>query len=125
MNPKILHARNSNELLTQERCWITENSNSADDLDLSIAHVRVEPDVTTQWHLLEETKERYLIISGEGEVEVGDMPAVKVGPGDIVLIPAGVRQRIKNTGGGELKFYALCTPRYLEHNYRNLENESE
>ena len=37
------------------------------------------------------------MLEGRGEVEVGELPAQAVGPGDLVLIPPGVRQRISQS----------------------------
>jgi len=54
-------------------------------------------------------------------VEVGDFPAANVGPGDVVIIPAGARQRITNTGSVDLIFYCVCTPSFQPANYRSLE----
>jgi mannose-6-phosphate isomerase-like protein (cupin superfamily) len=88
---------------------------------LSIARARVEPRVTTAWHVLEHTIERYIVVEGRGQVEVGNFPAVEVGPGDIVIIPSGTRQRIANTGDVDLIFYCVCTPRFRTDNYRSLE----
>lgn len=105
------------EWYTEERCWISELSNSAVDPDLSIARARVTVGETTRWHYLIGTIERYLIEQGEGMVEVGDAPAYRVCVGDVVLIPAGVRQRIYNCGSSDLLFLALCTPRFLPENY--------
>jgi len=122
MNPKILQRPENKEYLTQERCWITESWNSGEDPELSIARVRVEPEVTTQWHLLDGIQERYLIITGTAQVEIGNLPQTDVKPGDVVVIPPGVRQRITNTGQSDLIFYAMCTPRYQESSYRDLEN---
>ena len=59
------------EFYTSEKCYITELSNTLDDPDISIARARVEPGVTTNWHRLKGTYERYFIISGIGLVEVG------------------------------------------------------
>ena len=59
-----------------------------------MARARVTPGVTTTWHRVRETWERYLILSGTGVVEVGDLSPTPVAPGDVVLIPPGVRQRI-------------------------------
>ena len=44
-----------------------------------------------------------------------------VGPGDRVLIAAGIAQRIANTGAEDLEFYCLCTPRFRAENYSDLE----
>ena len=53
------------EYYTQEKCYISELSNTDDDPDASIARARVKPGVTTQWHRLKGTIERYCIISVE------------------------------------------------------------
>lgn len=111
----------SNELSMPERCHIIETFNSPADESLSIARARVEPGITTAWHIVKGTVERYIIASGHGRVEVGDFPAADVGPGDVVIIPAGVRQRITNTGDQDLIFYCVCTPRFQLRNYSALE----
>jgi len=111
----------SNEFSTPERCHIIETYNSASDESLSVARARVQRGVTTAWHEVEGTVERYIIAEGRGRVEVGDFPASDVGPGDVVIIPAGVRQRITNIGDRDLVFYCVCTPRFRHQNYRALE----
>ena len=113
----------SNEYFTSERCWILELSNSPDDPDVSIARARVEPGVTTRWHRVRDTIERYVILEGVGRVEVGDRRAERVGPADVVHIPAGVRQRIANVGARDLVFLAICTPRFVQSAYEDLEHE--
>jgi mannose-6-phosphate isomerase-like protein (cupin superfamily) len=35
----------------------------------------------------------------------------------VVVIPAGVRQRIENIGPGDLIFLCICTPRFCVENY--------
>jgi hypothetical protein len=47
------------EFYTSERCYIIELSNTPDDPDVSIARARLEPGVTTRWHRLTDTAERY------------------------------------------------------------------
>lgn len=110
------------EFFTEEQCFITELSNSGDDPELSIARARVEPGVTTHWHRLADTTERYFILSGEGRVEVGELPPQSVLPGDTVIIPPMCRQRITNTGQEDLVFLALCTPRYTDRAYEDIED---
>ena len=109
------------EYYFREGCFITELSNTADDPELSIAHVRVEPGETTHWHKLLGTTERYLILAGQGSVETGTQPPRPVHEGDVVYIQAEVRQRISNTGESDLIFLALCTPRFQESAYIDLE----
>lgn len=118
----LLRGRNIAEFSTEERCSIVELSNDPRDPAVSIAQARVAPGVCTQWHRLEGIVERYLIVSGRGEVEVGDQDAAHVGPQDVVWIPAGVRQRIRNIGSDDLIFLAICTPRFVPSAYTRLED---
>jgi mannose-6-phosphate isomerase-like protein (cupin superfamily) len=120
MQTNILKYDPSREYFFREGCYINELSNSEQDQELSIARVRVEAGETTRWHLLEERAERYLILQGTGEVEIGDLPPTEVRAWDLVLIPSGVRQRIRNTGTIDLVFIALCTPRFEEKAYRDI-----
>ncbi len=113
------------EFYIEERCWITEQSNSESDPDLSIAQARVEPGITTRWHSLRGTLERYVIISGKGIMEVGDLAAQEVSTGDVVVIPPDIRQRITNTGDDDLLFLCICTPRFDDSVYQDLEDEEE
>ncbi|HBR95883.1 MAG TPA: cupin domain-containing protein [Gammaproteobacteria bacterium] len=85
---------------------------------MSIARIRVEPGVTTRWHALHNTLERYLILQGHGRMETGQRGAYSVSPGDWVTIPADVRQRITNTGDDDLVFLAICSPRFRPACYR-------
>lgn len=117
----IVHPDDAAEFVTGERCAILELWNRPADADVSIARARVAPGVTTQWHSVEGIVERYLILSGEGVASVGHAEPQRVGPGDLVVIPAGERQRIANTGGADLVFYCICTPRFRQEAYRALE----
>ncbi len=109
------------ELYIDEGCYITELSNTQDDAGLSIARARVIPGTTTRWHRLTATAERYVILEGSGFVEVGESLQKDVGVGDVVLIPAMTRQRITNTGIDDLVFLAICTPRFVEGVYEDIE----
>jgi len=110
------------EYYFREGCFITELSNTADDPELSVAHVRVEPGETTSWHKLLGISERYLILSGRGNVEVGNSEAREVTESDVVLIPPEVRQRITNIGEEDLIFLALCAPRFQEEYYVEIDD---
>lgn len=111
----------ASERLTEERCHILELANHAGDEALSIARARVEPGVCTRWHRLAGITERYLILEGEGLVEVGEHAAQAVSPGDVVLIAPGERQRIRNSGARDLVFLALCTPRFRWDAYEDVD----
>ncbi|MFC1862493.1 cupin domain-containing protein [Thermodesulfobacteriota bacterium] len=124
MKEKIKKLDLSDEFYTSEGCYITEVSNSPDDPGASIARARVEPGVTTRWHRLVGTTERYVILEGKGSVEVGNLPPKGVTSGDIVLIPPMCRQRISNTGQEDLVFLAICTPRFSDEVYKDIEGSA-
>lgn len=121
MQAKVIKPSPDQEYFTSERCFILELSNSAADETLSIARVRVEPAVTTAWHSIDGTDERYVILEGSGEVELEGQPPQRVGVGDVVLIPGDMQQRITNTGDADLVFLAVCTPRFRPEHYRSEE----
>lgn len=122
MREQIRHADSTREFYTSEGCYITELSNGPDDPDVSIARARVEPGVTTRWHRLAGTAERYVILEGRGRVEIGELSPTDVSTGDVVLIPAMCRQRISNIGPGDLVFLAICSPRFSNDAYEQIEN---
>ncbi len=122
MKEAIKHQNLSNEFYTPEKCYITELSNTPDDPDASIARARVEPGVTTRWHRVTGTVERYYIVNGRGRVEVGKLSPQEVKPGDIVLIPPMGRQRITTIGSEDLVFLAICTPRFSNDVYEDIED---
>ena len=108
------------EFYISEGCFITEWWNTPDDPAASVARARVPPGVTTRWHRLAGTPERYVILEGIGLASVGKLERV-VNPGDVVLIPPGCAQRIANTGQGDLVFLAVCTPRFTPEAYEEIE----
>jgi mannose-6-phosphate isomerase-like protein (cupin superfamily) len=122
VKPAIRPLDRSVEIYTPERCYLIELANGPDDPDASIALARVKPGVTTRWHRLAGTAERYVIIEGRGRVEVGDLAPREVAAGDVVLIPPLCRQRITNVGKHDLAFLAICTPRFEQQNYEDVEN---
>ena len=110
------------EYFFEEGCFITELSNSESDPEVSVARARVESGKTTKWHALEGITERYLILEGRGRAEVGNIEAQVLEKGDVLIIPANTRQRITNTGGGDLIFLAICSPRFTKSTYRHLQD---
>lgn len=121
MKESIRKLDQAKEFYTAERCFINEVANTPDDPDVSIARARVAPGVTTCWHRLRDTCERYVILAGEGSVEIGDLPPQQVKPGDVALIPPLCRQRISNTGKEDLIFLCVCSPRFRPEAYEDLE----
>ena len=113
------------EVYTPEGCFIIEVSNSPDDPHASIARARVAPGVTTRWHRLHDTVERYVILEGRGRVELGKLLSQEVNPGDVVLIPPQCRQRITNIGQQDLIFLAVCTPPFRREVYEDIDDTLE
>jgi len=124
MQPEVKKADQAIEFETDERCHITEVANDPGDEFVSIARARVEPGVTTAWHKLDNISERYIIVSGQGRVEIGEMQPVEVLPGDVVRIPANIPQRITNRGQDDLIFFAVCAPPFEQGRYINLEQDT-
>lgn len=121
MQPEVKKNNGAAEFKTEERCYIAEIANDSGDEFVSISRARVEPGVTTAWHKLKGVAERYIIISGQGRVEINDFDPIDVLEGDVVRIPADRPQRITNTGQIDLIFYAVCSPRFQTSCYVRLE----
>jgi mannose-6-phosphate isomerase-like protein (cupin superfamily) len=109
------------EWYTAERCHISEIFNVAENPHISVARARVEPGVTTALHAVWNTEEKYVILDGVGEMEIDGIRVGAVKAGDMVAIPAGAPQRIRNTGPTDLIFLCICNPRFETRNYQALE----
>ena len=114
LQPKIVKANSLNEYLTPERCYLAENCSFP---NVSIAFARVKPGVTTVAHHLKQIDEYYIITQGAGRVVFADLEPTEVGVGDVIVIPAGVSQKITNIGKTDLVFYCVCTPRFTADCY--------
>lgn len=121
MKNPVSRAGTDDEFWTSERCYIHELINAESIPEFSLADSRVEPGVVTELHSLS-VREWYYITQGTGLMEVGREPPIEVGPGDTVEIPAGVSQRITNTGTNDLKLQCVCLPRFTPDCYRSLES---
>jgi mannose-6-phosphate isomerase-like protein (cupin superfamily) len=117
--PTISSYADKVEYYFEEGCYITENWNQPVDEACSIARARVPGGGRTQIHWLTGIEERYLIVQGQGQVFLGEAAGKEVGPGDVVVIPAGVPQSIHNPGNEDLVFYAICTPRFRPEAYQS------
>jgi mannose-6-phosphate isomerase-like protein (cupin superfamily) len=123
MDAAILTFNGKAEYYTDELCYINELSNSPNDPDVSIAYARVQAGITTRLHRLRGITERYVILEGQGLVEVGELAPQVVKCGDVILIPPDCRQRITNSGVGDLIFLAICSPRFQQRAYEDIEDE--
>lgn len=127
---RILRGSTGQEYQFDDGCFITEWLNSPDDPALSIARARLPPGATTRLHRLNGVAERYVILEGEGRVELvgpdgmvtsADHYVSDVEPGDVIVIPPRMSQRMANIGDTDLVFLALCTPRFTRADYEDTE----
>jgi len=125
MKPRVIRHSEIQEYFTKERCFVRELAGEGLDPGLSFALARVEAGVTTAWHSLKGTSERYLVISGRGTVEVGDLPSTEVLSGDLVLIPPDTPQRITCDGPEDLVFCCVCRPPFEPQAYVDLEKNGK
>ncbi|HET9581131.1 MAG TPA: cupin domain-containing protein [Usitatibacter sp.] len=121
MIPRVVKPPESAEYATPELCRILESWNDPVDPAVSIARARVAPGIATKLHRLRGVVERYVVLRGTGRVRVGEAIEQEVAPGDVVIIPAGITQRIANTGDADLVFYCICTPRFTQESYESLD----
>ncbi|MBW4486936.1 MAG: cupin domain-containing protein [Trichocoleus desertorum ATA4-8-CV12] len=78
------------------------------DLRYSLAHAIVPVGETSTPHALT-TSEVYYMLSGQGEMHIGDETQI-VAPGDAVYIPPNAKQFIRNTGSEQLVFICIVDP---------------
>ena len=120
MGNHVKKAGNPDEFWIRERCFIREIANTPEIGDFSLAETRVEPGIRTELHSCA-VKEWYVLTQGNGDMEVDGGEPTSVSPGDVVEIPAGVSQRITNTGDDDLLFFCVCLPRFTPDCYESLE----
>ena len=75
----------------------------------SLAEASLAPGQTTQRHYHRASEEIYVVLAGEGELEI-DGETRHVGPGDAALIPPGAWHQI--TAATDLRFLCCCAPPY-------------
>ena len=63
--------------------------------------------------------------SFKGMVKVGNLKPTEVVAGDIVVIPAGVTQKITNIGETDLVFHCICAPRFTSDSYCGEEEKKD
>ena len=118
MKPRIVRAPAGGETFIEENCFVTELHNTPEDPRLSVARIRVAARTATRWHRLD-VDERYLVVEGTGIMELDGVAPAEVGPGDVVVVPAGCAQRIRNETGDDLIVHCLCTPRFTPDVYHD------
>ena len=75
----------------------------------SLAEATLDAGRSTQRHCHRATEEIYLVLEGEGELDI-DGESREVGPGDAALIPPGAWHEI--AAKTQLRFLCCCAPPY-------------
>ena len=78
----------------------------------SLAHAKLKPNTQSDKHRLK-TDEVYYILKGKGELYIDNKSAL-VEEGDVIDIPPGAVQSIKNIGDEDLEFLCIVDPAWRE-----------
>jgi mannose-6-phosphate isomerase-like protein (cupin superfamily) len=78
----------------------------------SLAEAELAAGQATQRHYHARAEEIYVLLEGDGEMEV-DGERARVTPGDAILIPAGAWHQI-SAGENGVRFLCCCAPPYSD-----------
>ncbi len=76
---------------------------------LSVGMTILPPGKTSSFHSHDVECETWIIVSGEGEVRVGEEREL-VGPESVVFLPRNIKHQIINTGQEPLRMFWIYTP---------------
>jgi len=77
----------------------------------SLAEAIIHPGCETELHLHHLSEELYYILSGSGQMTLGER-VFSVAAGETICIEPGVRHKIKNTDNQDLIILCCCSPPY-------------
>jgi mannose-6-phosphate isomerase-like protein (cupin superfamily) len=81
------------------------------NVNQSLAEATIPAHTITALHMHKQTEEIYYILSGCGEMTLGN-EVFSVESGDSICIRPNTPHQIRNTGTTELKFLCACSPAY-------------
>ncbi len=70
----------------------------------------LEPGQANDYHMHPTTEHLHIIIEGECEYTLGDLPPVITRAGDAVMVPPGIAHGIRNTGDKRASYVAVTSP---------------
>ena len=88
-----------------------DNVAGAGALGCSVAHAILPAGEATLPHIMKQSTELYYLLEGNGEMHI-EQETAEVHAGQLVLIPPGARQFIRNTGHGNLVFLCIVAPKW-------------
>jgi quercetin dioxygenase-like cupin family protein len=77
---------------------------------LGIVVWNLEPGQWNDYHLHPTTEHLHLVLAGEVEYHLGDLPPIPVKAGQAVIVPEGVAHGIHNTGSTPASYMAVTSP---------------
>lgn len=102
---------------SRDGCRLSELLHPKNDpelqMDMSLCHCILGEGEATVPHHLEHQTEVYYILSGKGEMHIGEK-AAEISSGQTVAVPPGMVQWIANKGTDDLVFLAICQPQWRE-----------
>lgn len=118
MKEEIINHNPSSEFYSDnERCHITELYNLHKDENLSIAKARVEKGVSTAFHSLKDVDEKYVILLGQGIVEVGELPPTEVLHLEMLYVSLPEQNKELQTLAIQILFFSVSAPQGLKRSY--------
>ncbi len=90
------------------REWLHPKNDEV-ELPYSLAFAEVAPGAASLPHTLQTSTEVYIVLEGEGIAHIGDQ-IQRIHAGELIVIPAGAKQFIENTGVPTLKFLCIVSP---------------
>jgi mannose-6-phosphate isomerase-like protein (cupin superfamily) len=76
---------------------------------LAVGMTILPPGESSSFHSHEAECETWIVVSGEGEVQVGE-EREPVGPESVIFLPRNVKHQIINTGKETLRMFWIYTP---------------
>ncbi|PHN03795.1 cupin domain-containing protein [Flavilitoribacter nigricans] len=83
--------------------------NETINLPYSLAYATLAPGQSSEAHILRTSSEVYVFVRGSAQVFVNE-ETTQVKPGDVIHIPEGARQHVRNDGNETLEFWCIVAP---------------
>lgn len=83
----------SSKLATFTEAWQPRTVSLFNGHDVMVARTHGE----YQWHVHPDSDDFFLVLSGQLEIDIENAPTVTLGPGQLYVVPRGVRHRPRGT----------------------------
>jgi mannose-6-phosphate isomerase-like protein (cupin superfamily) len=98
------------EELTLENKYYRNVIYTTKNRDMQLVLMSLKPDVEIGEEIHPTITQFFRIEKGEGEVRYNDGKIKKIKAEDAIIIPAGMKHNLVNTGNDDLKLYTIYTP---------------